>query len=127
MLKVYLAGGMRTEWRERVKGACPALHFIDPAEKEGGGEWNAREYVAWDLLHVRQADVVFGYMEHTNPSGIGLACEIGYAKALGKTVVVVIEPNNQHREDHYFHFMGEAADADFSDLDSGVAFLQRLQ
>ena len=40
-------------------------------------------------------------MEKTNPSGIGMSVEMGYAKALGKTVILCLEENNEHIKDGY--------------------------
>jgi len=87
-MKVYLAGGMRNGWREVVKRVVPTHTYSDPSLH---GLITEKEYTEWDLAAIRDADVVFGYMEFDNPSGIGLSNEIGYAYALGKYIIFVDE------------------------------------
>ncbi len=62
-------------------------------------------------------------MEKTNPSGIGLAVEIGYAKGLGKTVILCLEENNSKINDRYLDFLKKAADITFNSLESGISHL----
>lgn len=123
MQNVYLAGGMRRNWRERVTGKCDGLNFLSPVDKENEYDMSLEEYGAWDLHFIRQVDIVFGYMERTNPSGIGMACELGYAHGIGKTVILVLEENNEHFEDRYLKFMEKVSDAVFHELTEGVRFL----
>lgn len=78
-------------------------------------------YVSWDVIAIRQCDVVFAFMEESNPGGQGLAAEIGYAKALGKTVVFVCTHPSK-----YWDFVKQLADANFDNLTDGIAFLQSL-
>lgn len=124
MTKVYLAGGMRSEWRDRVKAECKGFIYFCPADKERSGQMSLDEYATWDLHYVRQADVVFGHMESSNPSGIGLACEIGVAYGLGKTVILVLEPNNKHTDDKYLAFLKKVANITFSQLEEAISYLQ---
>jgi nucleoside 2-deoxyribosyltransferase len=60
-------------------------------------------------------------MEKTNPSGFGLSVEIGYAKALGKTVILVLETG--HEKDKYLLFLKNVADVVYDNLQDGVDFL----
>jgi len=66
--------------------------------------------------------MVFAYLEADNPSGAGLCCEVGYAMALGKTVILVNE-----KDDRYIKFVESLADAVFDNLEDGIKFLQRMQ
>lgn len=118
---VYLAGGFNSEWRSKVCKRCPNLDFIDPKEKELDRKFDSLEYGCWDLHYIKQSDICFVYMERTNPSGIGLSVEIGYAKGLGKTVILVLETG--HEKDKYFQFLKSAADIIYEDLDSGIDYL----
>jgi nucleoside 2-deoxyribosyltransferase len=88
MSKVYLAGGMRSGWQETVMAACPGVEWLDPRTH---GLRDPKEYTAWDLQAVRDADVVFAYLEKSNPYGFNLAFEVGYAHALGKPIIFVDE------------------------------------
>jgi nucleoside 2-deoxyribosyltransferase len=88
MSMVYLAGGMRVEWRRRVRAALPGVLWLDPTEH---GLADVASYTAWDLQSVRDCDVVFAYLEASNPVGYNMAFEVGYAVALGKPVIFVDE------------------------------------
>lgn len=118
MITVYLSGGMHSEWREFVKDSVPRLAYIDPCEhsldKPG-------EYTAWDLFGVRQCDILLAYMEKDNPSGIGLALELGMAKALGKLTILIDD-----RDDRYTAILQYAAELTFDYLADAIGFLARL-
>lgn len=126
--KVYLAGGFKSDWEEQVKIACHDFDFINPKQKEykNGSRiaMNINEYGKWDLHFVRYSDIVFVYVERGNPSCIGLAVESGYAKGLGKTVILVLEPNHETIKDNYLQFIAQVADIVFDDLDSGISYLK---
>lgn len=77
---VYLAGGMRSNWQDKVKKAFPGIMFLDPRDH---GAKEEAAYTAWDLTGVELADIVFGYIEKDNPNGAGLALEFGYAAKAG--------------------------------------------
>ncbi|MFH1047114.1 MAG: hypothetical protein V1738_02325 [Patescibacteria group bacterium] len=120
---IYLCGGMRSGWQDKVMDAtasmeCDVFH-LDPRRNDTK-EFD--EYTALDLYHVRQCDVVFAYLEADNPSGAGLCCEVSYAKGLGKTVILVNE-----KDDRYLKFVESLADAVFTNLADGIAFLQKMQ
>lgn len=121
MATVYLAGGMHSDWQERVKQACPNHRYIDPCCRNGMRLTEPAEYTAWDLAAVAQADIIFAYMEVDNPSGIGMACEAAYGKALGKLVVFV----NEH-ESKYLRFVDELADVSFTRFLDGLHFLSSI-
>lgn len=123
-LSVYLAGGHRTEWREKVRQAAMGFVYRDPALHEID---NPRAYTAWDLEAIRRSDILFGYLEQTNPSGYGLALEIGYAKGVGKHIVLVDEKSAaDEKTARYYAIVRETADAVFDSLDEGVAYLLTL-
>lgn len=125
--KVYLAGGTHTNWRDEVKKECGSFEYIDPKEKEKNGEWELKEYGTWDLHYIEKCDIFFGYMEKTNPSGIGLAVEIGFAHGLCKTAILALERDNQHTEDRYLKFMEKGADVVYEDIESAKEFLKTFQ
>lgn len=118
-MKVYLAGGMRGDWRNIVKELVPFATFIDPVEH---GFVEPEEYTPWDLAGVRECDVVFAYLEKSNPSGLGMMLEIGYGKGLSKFVIFVDEKNERYTQ------IGRiAADVVYDSLRSGVEMLKALQ
>src|SRR5687767_4074591 len=107
-MKVYLAGGMRSDWRDQVK-AVSGHTYIDPTQHKLE---DAIGYTFWDLAAVESCDLVFAYMEKDNPSGVGMVLEIGYALGLGKKVIFVDEQNNK-----YFAIVRESVSALYDTLD----------
>jgi nucleoside 2-deoxyribosyltransferase len=125
MVKVYLAGGMRSGWQNLVKSQTN-LSFFDPRNKETNTFLSINEIGTCDLFYIQQSDIVLAYMEATNPSGIGLAAELGYAKGLGKTVILCIEPNNHHIKDKYLGFLRSVSHVVYTNLDDGILFLKNM-
>ena len=131
-MKVYLAGGMRTNWQDTVKAITryypeKNFTFFDPRDKQPTSterKMSLEEYGTWDLHFIKQCDIVFAYMEKTNPSGVGMAIEIGYAYGIGKTVILVLEEGNEHQLDRYIVFMKKAAHVTFNNLEDGINYLK---
>lgn len=125
--KVYLAGGFKSDWQKEVINSCPGLLFVNPKDKEfKNGErivMNVNEYGKWDLHYIRNSDIVFVYVERINTSCIGLCCEAGYAKGLGKTVITVLEPNHETIKDSYLSFITQVSDIVFNNIDDGINYL----
>lgn len=128
MNKVYLAGGFKSDWANQVKKCSDKIYFINPKDKEfKNGErivMNVNEYGKWDLHYIRNSDILFAYVERTNTSCIGLFCEAGYAKGLGKTVITVLEPNHETIKDNYLSFITQVSDIVFTNLEDGVEYLK---
>ena len=128
MNKVYLAGGFKSDWANNVRKCSDKVHFINPKDKEfKNGErivMNVNEYGKWDLHYIRNADILFVYVERNNPSCIGLCCEAGYAKGLGKTVITVLEPNHETIKDNYLSFITQVSDIVFTNLEDGIEYLK---
>lgn len=122
---VYLAGGMKSNWQHiLIERFGDKFFFFNPQDHLLG---NPKEYTIWDLHFVKRADVIFVYVEPDNPSGYGLTLEIGYAKALGKTIILVDERSKydaQFRK--YFKIVRESSNVVFDDLESGLSFLERF-
>ena len=126
MNKVYLAGGLRSNWQRKVIEACgngmvfynPRLHELD----------DPHLYTSWDIFHIDKSDILFGYLEQSNPSGVGLALEIGYAKALKKLVILVDEKtDSDEQESRYFQIVRESSDVIFDSLEEGINYLMRFR
>src|SRR3989344_6327864 len=114
---VYLVGGMRSGWQDRVIVECQGLGFTfkDPRKNETK---EFREYTTLDLHYVRISDIIFAYLEASNPGGQGACVECGYAKGLGKTVIVV----NEKQDDRYLKFIEKVADIVFTDFERALEF-----
>lgn len=87
-MHVYLAGGFKSGWQDTVMAACPGPTYLDP---RAHGLADPTEYTEWDLRAVKTSDLVFAYLEATNPAGHNLAFEVGYAVAHGTPVLFVDE------------------------------------
>ena len=128
--RVYLAGGMNNKWRSvitnKLKGNASYFSFIDPMNSKMR---NPDQYTFWDLRSIEQCDILLGYMEQSNPSGYGLNLEIGYAKALGKTIILVI-PEDFTRDDErsrYFEMARVCADVIVRTLSDAADFLAGIE
>jgi nucleoside 2-deoxyribosyltransferase len=117
-LAVYLAGGMKSGWQDRVIAAHPEMRFLDPRSH---GLTTEEEYTEWDLQAIRLSDVVLAYMDTGNPSGFGLSLEVGYANALGKRILYVCEDASPRQK--YFGMVRACSDRVLASLDEAIALL----
>lgn len=122
MPKVYLAGGFKGGWQKIVKDLLkddftvfdPQTHNLDDVKK----------YTHWDLFHVDQCDILLGYMTKDNPSGYGLALEIGFAKAKGKMIVLVDERSKSDQQfKRYFSICHESSGIVLDSLHDAINYL----
>ena len=120
---IYLAGGFKSGWQNTVKTSCCQYSFSDPSLHN---IVSPKEYTEFDLKAVRDSDIVFAYMEESNPAGFALALEVGYAKALGKLIVFVEDELEEPRK-RYFDMVREVSDFNFKSLQEGIEFLQNLK
>lgn len=125
-MKIYLAGGLRSGWQDKLKKLLPDVELISPLDKDDKS-MNVMEYGTWDLHYIKQCDLVFAYMERINPSGIGLSCEIGFAYGIGKTVITCLEPENEHIKDAYLQFIKKVSHIVYDDFDSAVKYLKNYK
>lgn len=93
MLRVYLAGGMHSDWQDTFKKFYPSIDFVDPRAHE---LTNEDEYTLVDRLAIKQCDLMIAYFEKHNPSGLGLAFEIGYAIGLGIPIIFIDEKQDKY-------------------------------
>lgn len=119
--KIYLAGGTHENWREVFFNHFPNVEFFDPSAH---GLKDEKDYTEWDLARIRESDIIIAYMTATNPSGHGLALEIGYAAALGKTIIFVDRSDESRRR--YFGMCRAVAAAVVSDIELAILHLQKL-
>ncbi|HMN10707.1 MAG TPA: nucleoside 2-deoxyribosyltransferase domain-containing protein [Bellilinea sp.] len=123
-LVVYLAGGLYSSWQNVVSEYVyealgrDLVVLLNPQDHDSPEE---DAYTTWDLEAIRQADIVFAYIERDNPSGVGTSLEIGYARALGKIIILVDE-----KQDSHFGMARVAADVVFNDFQSGMLYLYKL-
>ena len=113
VIVVYLAGGMKNAWQDDVMKEVPGVIFIDPRNH---GLKDEAGYTAWDLAGVERADVVFGYMEATNPSGAGLAVEFGWGARAEK--LLLLAEDDGYPQQRYFGMVRSLAHSTFAGPDS---------
>jgi len=126
--KVYLAGGMHTDWQADVimelnSDEYPIV-FYNPMDHQLGDAYHL--YGPWDVAHVDACDILFLYHEKTNP---GFACtmEAAYAKGKHKFVIGVIEKGNTKLPDRYIKFVENFCDVVFDSLEDGIEYLKRMK
>ncbi|WP_343638994.1 nucleoside 2-deoxyribosyltransferase domain-containing protein [Roseateles sp.] len=118
---VYLAGGMKSHWQDRVIAAFPDVDFIDPRSH---GLLDEKAYTEWDLNGVARSDLVLAYMDSANPSGFGLNLEVGFAKASGVPIWYVCEDTTQRQR--YFGMVRACANRCFDSLDHAIEALEEI-
>lgn len=124
-IKVYLAGGFRTRWQDKIKYKfADKFIFLDPLTHnliEG------KEYTCWDTFFIKKCDLLFAYMERSNPSGYGLTYEIGYARALQKTIILVDEKSDSDENfKKYFQIVSNSVDVLYHSFEDGLNFLEKF-
>lgn len=92
-MKIYLSGGMKDGWQDHIKRDFPGHVWLDPRDH---GLKIARDYTKRDLEMIDESEMIWAYFPLSNPSGIGLAAELGYAKAKGKAIYLAIETKERH-------------------------------
>ena len=123
-MKVYLAGGFKSGWQDKVTGKFPSMQFFDPSKHNLE---TSREYTLWDLEAIHSSDCVFAYLEKDNPGGYALALEVGYAKALGKLIIFVDEKSGVDKKiARYLTMIAESSDACFNNLQDGIDYLHQI-
>lgn len=127
--KIYLCGGFFTDWQQSVSDSLIDDFIIyNPRQKEQGRKFTTEEYVEWDLFHIQKSDILLVRLESTNPSGIGMSVEVGYAKALNKKIIGVVDKNweDDVRKRH-FQFLVKCFDVVFYDKKEAINYLKMFK
>jgi len=124
--KVYLAGGLKSNWQDKVidrlKGRAI---FFDP--RQHGLESDEKQFTVWDLHHVKNSNLLFVYIEKDCPSFYGASLEIGYAKALGKTIILVDEKSESDTLfARQFRMILASVDIKVGLLEEGIQILKKF-
>lgn len=120
---IYLAGGFRGGWQESIiEKIGDSFIFFNP--KNHNLE-EPNKYTYWDLFHIDKCDILLGYMSEDNPSGYGLALEIGYAKAKNKLIILIDDRSKIDRSfSRYFAICHQSADVVCESLDEALEYLK---
>ncbi|RYX87831.1 hypothetical protein EON73_00350 [bacterium] len=119
---IFLSGGFKSDWQSKVLDRYKhKFEFYNPRDH------NIVEphlYAAWDTHYVRKSDIIFAFMELSNPSGFGLMFEIGMAYALNKTIILVDERSEVDETfARYFKIAHQPSANVFKTLDEAFLFL----
>lgn len=121
-MNIYLCGGFKSNWQDQViaevRRLRPDAELFDPRENK---VHDPKDYTKQDLEAIEACDIVFAYMESSNPGYANLAFEIGYAHARGKKVVLINEKGARFAE-----MMHQVSDV-FGDVPSALAALPLMQ
>lgn len=146
--KVYLSGPIsgltyqeaRYGWRasfnaqldEGITALSPMRHEGHLAEIKGTLEKaypdnlfsRPKMIVAKDFLDIKLSDIVIANFEFAKRPSVGTFVELGYAKALGKTIIVI---KNDDTDAIYNHpFIDEVADIIVSTVDEAAVIVNSL-
>lgn len=94
---IYLAGGFRSTWQDRVMDIKPDFRYVDPRTHAIKDE---DKYTWWDLNGVAHSNGVIAYLEHSNPGGHNMAFECGFATCLRKPIIFINE------NDAFYKYVG---------------------
>jgi len=125
MIKIFLAGGLVTNWQQKVIDACTDMEiehkFYNPMAQWGAlTPWPkaAREQRVW----LDDSDIVFLYIEATNPSmGLIGVYEMGRGAGGGAFTILVNEHNNK-----YPAYLSEHADIYTNSFKAGILVLRDI-
>lgn len=118
-MKVYIAGGIGTNWQDKVMEAAPDDEYLDPRSH---GLTDEKMYTQWDLAAIREADIVFAYLEADNPAGHNMAFELGFAHALGKPILFV---NESQKFDRYMGMLKAVSHTYFDSFDDALQYFSK--
>ncbi|WP_413740302.1 hypothetical protein ACL2XQ_09595 [Sodalis sp. RH14] len=117
--KIYLAGGFRSGWQELVKLRLQSFELLDPSLHYIE---EPLSYTNWDLDAIHRSEILLANMEATNPGGYALALEIGFAKALGKSIYLVDQIEDPSVS-HYFEMVRQCSNRVFKSLDEAIEYI----
>lgn len=148
-MRVYLSGGFYTNWQQKVIDFVPEAEFYNPYTFEFRGltvgQVPVEIYGPMDRTQIELSDVVFAYMEASNPTPINVCFEVGYALGLGKVVVLCNEWTQDNLKDnnlrakefkdgegniwykpHYFDLVNQSATFVESDFGRSMELLKMI-
>ncbi|MCW8112066.1 nucleoside 2-deoxyribosyltransferase domain-containing protein [Yersinia intermedia] len=116
---VYLAGGFKSQWQLIAYEVLNDFVLKDPSQHHID---DPIQYTQWDLNAIEHSDILLANMESSNPGGYALALEVGYAKALGKQIILVDQIENDMIK-KYFEMVRQCSDHVFDSLDDALNYI----
>lgn len=123
--KVFLSGGFKSNWQSKViEQLNDQFIFFNPREH---GLEHSDFYTTWDIHYVKECDILFAYMEESNPSGYGLAFELGLAHSLNKTIILVDEKSRTNESfARYFKILYKPSGVVLDNFNDGIEYLSKF-
>lgn len=123
--KVFLSGGFKSNWQAKVMDAAnDKFIFFNPREH---GLEHSDFYTTWDIHFIKECDILFAFMEESNPSGYGLAFELGVAYSLNKTIILIDEKSKgEPTFAKYFKILYKPSGVVLSNLVEGIDYLKKF-
>ncbi len=123
--KVFLSGGFKSNWQSKViEQLNDQFIFFNPREH---GLEHSDFYTTWDIHYVKECDILFAYMEESNPSGYGLAFELGLAYSLNKTIILVDEKSKTSESfARYFKILYKPSGVVLDNLNDGIEYIRKF-
>lgn len=123
--KVFLSGGFKSNWQSKViEELNDQFIFFNPREHSLE---HSDLYTTWDIHFVKECDILFAYMEESNPSGYGLAFELGLAYSLNKTIILVDEKSKSEKTfARYFKILYKPSGVVLENLSDGIEYLKKF-
>lgn len=121
MIKVFLAGGMVSNWQDEIINAFrdeKGIIFYDPRSTSDIREIDS--YI-WCLDKIHDSSVVLVYMESENIGGYNTMFEAGIAAAEDKTIIFINRDNNRR---DLFGMLSLFADMQFSTIERAITVLK---
>jgi ubiquinone/menaquinone biosynthesis C-methylase UbiE/nucleoside 2-deoxyribosyltransferase len=117
-MRIFLSGDTRTAWQSELINRFPHDTFFDPRTLS---EKTYREMAETERAWLDQSDLVFAYLNQTNPYGFGTCFEIGYAVANKKIIIYVDEKQVSSSQ-----WIGEHLKYVYKSLEEGISKLAEL-
>lgn len=117
-MKVYLAGDLHSNWQQKVIERASSHQYFNPqcdTNQNASYFWTTQE-----INSIKGSDMLFAYYGNDNPSGLGLALEIGVAVALNIPVIFIDE------HDELNAFLCASSKKIFHNLDSAIKYLSEM-
>ena len=116
---LYLAGGMYSGWQEEVKKRLgDKVKYYDPCTDTNQN--CLADLTIADRDNAKKCDLMLAYFEKGNPSGLGMAAEIGMAAAVGKARIYLVDEHT-----HIHGFLASLCTRIYTDLDSALNVIER--
>jgi len=115
---LYLAGGMYSGWQDRVKHRLKdKVDYYDP--RIDTNQKSLADLTVADRDNAKKCDLMLAYFERLNPSGLGLAAEIGIAAGAGTARIYFVDEHV-----HIHGFIASLCTRIYTNLDAALDVIE---